>query len=70
MTADLTADTAVNVTKAAFQTVNMTAGAATIDLTALLLNGAAVTLTGLEPRASASPPSSPTPGTSPSRRAR
>jgi hypothetical protein len=49
--ADLTASTAVTVTKCAYQTVNMTAGAATIDLTDLLLNAVAVTLTGLEPRA-------------------
>lgn len=41
---------APDVTKAAFQTVAMTAGAVTVDLTALLLNAGAVTLTGLKPR--------------------
>ncbi len=48
---DLTASTTPDVTKASYQTVAMTAGAATIDMTALLLNGVAVTLSGLEPRA-------------------
>lgn len=47
----LTGVTSENVTKAAYQTVAMTAGAATIDFTSLLLNAVAVTLTGLKPRA-------------------
>jgi hypothetical protein len=42
--------TTPDITKCSFQTVAMTAGAATIDMTALLLNGVAVTLSGLEPR--------------------
>ncbi len=43
--------TTPDVTKAAYQTFALVAGAKTIDLTDLLLNGVAVTLTGLQPRA-------------------
>lgn len=46
----LTASTTPDATKAAYQTVAMTAGAATIDLTSLLLNAVAVTFSGLKPR--------------------
>lgn len=44
------ANTTPNVTKAAYQQTNMIAGAGSIDLTNLLLDAAAVTLTGLQPR--------------------
>lgn len=47
----LTGSTTPDVTKAAYQTVALSGGAATVDLTSLLLNGQAVTLDGLQPRA-------------------
>lgn len=46
----LTASTTPDATKCSYQTVAMTLGAATVDLTSLLLNGVAVTLTALKPR--------------------
>lgn len=45
-----TDDTTPDVDTAAFQTKLMTAGAATIDLTALLLNGVSVSASGKKPR--------------------
>lgn len=42
--------TTPDLTKAAYEQVNLVAGAASIDLTALQLNGAAVDLTGTQPR--------------------
>jgi len=47
----LSGSTSPDITKAAYQTIALVAGAKTIDLTALLLNGNAVTLDGLNPRA-------------------
>ena len=47
----VTGDTTPNATKAAYQTFTLTDGAATVDLTSLLLNGSAVTFDGLNPRA-------------------
>lgn len=46
----LTSATTPDVTKAAYQTVTLSGGAATIDLTSLLLNASAVTLDGTQPR--------------------
>jgi hypothetical protein len=43
--------TTPDITKAAYQTFTLVAGAKTIDLTDLLLNAAAVTFSGLKPRA-------------------
>jgi hypothetical protein len=47
----LTGSTTPDVTAAAYETVTLSGGAATVDLTALTLNGDAVSLSGLKPRA-------------------
>jgi hypothetical protein len=51
VTANLTASSTPDVTKAGYGTKAMTAGAATLDLTVLTLQDAAVTITALDPRA-------------------
>ena len=48
---NLSASTTPNVDTAAFETFTLSSGSATIDLTALTLNGAAVSLSAKQPRA-------------------